>query len=232
MSKVVPWWQDLSGGIVGGCAGIVIGHPLDTLKLRIQTGQFRHATAALTDALHHGGVCELFKGLTSPVVGNVPMQALIFGVYGQSLRWLEGGQVSDTPRLSSVIVAGQAAGMLQLLAMCPAEHCKVLLQQRCGLNKAAYKGSFDCARSIVRLHGVSGLYKGAFACFMRDVGSGSYGIYYGAYELTRQQMLRSVADNCDAHGQIHPVSTLAAGARCGLLSWTWCYPFDVIKSRV
>ena len=35
-----------------------------------------------------------------------------------------------------------------------------------------------------------------------------------------------------AKRELHPVATMAAGGACGLISWTWCYPVDVVKSRI
>ena len=114
------------------------------------------------------------------MLGNAPLQAILFGVYGSALRAFE-GEVSDTPRLSSVVAAGQVAGLITLLVTCPTEHCKILLQHQresAGSGSAAtraggrrlYTGSIDCGRDILRRHGLRGLYKGMLACFVRDVG--------------------------------------------------------------
>ena len=114
------------------------------------------------------------------MLGNAPLQAILFGVYGSALRAFE-GEVSDTPRLSSVVAAGQVAGLITLLVTCPTEHCKILLQHQresagsgSGAARAGgrrlYTGSIDCGRDILRRHGLRGLYKGMLACFVRDVG--------------------------------------------------------------
>ena len=228
---MAAWWHDFVGGVVGGSAGIFVGHPLDTIKLQLQTGQRAGVADAVRAAASTGG---LWKGMLSPLLGNVPIQATLFGTYGSTLRWLEGGQVSDTPQLSSVVLAGQAAGLVQLVAMCPTEHFKILVQQQAAggtpVGRAAYTGSIDCAIDIWRGHGLRGVYKGVWACFVRDVGICSYGMYYGVYEVVRQRLL--VAPEGGATRQIHPLKTIAAGAACGLVSWSWCYPFDVIKSKV
>jgi solute carrier family 25 carnitine/acylcarnitine transporter 20/29 len=236
----LPWWLDFAGGVAGGCAGIVVGHPLDTVKLRMQAGQFASPTAALTQTVRAEGVRGLYKGMLSPVLGNVPLQAILFGVYGKALRALEGGSVSDTPSLTSVVAAGQIAGLVQLVVMCPSEHCKILLQHQresagAGATMSAsgrrlYTGSIDCARDVLRKDGVRGLYKGMASCLVRDVGVCSYGMYYGVYEVVRQRFL--TPDPTDPSRAVHPLATLAAGSACGLVSWSWCYPFDVIKSRI
>jgi solute carrier family 25 (mitochondrial carnitine/acylcarnitine transporter), member 20/29 len=240
MAADVPWWLDFAGGVVGGCCGIVIGHPLDTIKLRMQAGQFATPTEALAQTMRAEGVRGLYKGMLSPVLGNAPLQAILFGVYGRALRELEGGSVGDNPSLVSVVAAGQIAGVVQLVVMCPSEHCKIMLQHQLetagggGTMDAAgrrlYTGSIDCARDIVRRDGIRGLYKGMTSCMIRDVGICSYGMYYGVYEFVRQRFL--TPDPTDPARAVHPLATLVAGAACGLASWSWCYPVDVIKSRV
>ena len=80
-------------------------------------------------------------------------------------------------------------------------------------------------------------------------------MYYGVYELCRQEFLTSSPGNSfpethviprnglltSSHGEgrsvrpgrsVSPGATLAAGSVCGLISWTWCYPFDLVKSRI
>ena len=32
-----PYWHDFLAGYVGGVCGVVIGHPFDTVKIRLQT---------------------------------------------------------------------------------------------------------------------------------------------------------------------------------------------------
>jgi solute carrier family 25 carnitine/acylcarnitine transporter 20/29 len=240
MAADVPWWLDFAGGVVGGCCGIVIGHPLDTVKLRMQAGQFATPTEAFAQTMRAEGVRGLYKGMLSPVLGNAPLQAILFGVYGRALRELEGGSASDNPSLASVVAAGQIAGLVQLVVMCPSEHCKILLQHQletAGANatkhstsRRLYTGSIDCARDILRRDGIRGLYKGMTSCMIRDVGIGSYGMYYGVYEFVRQRFLTPDPD--DPTRSVHPLATMVAGSACGLVSWSWCYPFDVIKSRI
>ena len=58
-----PWWLDFAGGVVGGCAGVVIGHPLDTIKLRLQAGQFGSSTQAFKQTVRAEGAAGLFKGM-------------------------------------------------------------------------------------------------------------------------------------------------------------------------
>lgn len=86
-------------GCAGGCAGIVVGHPFDTIKVRCygltiwrcrrvrlrcwqvrlqsdSAGKLAGPLMATKDLLRREGLGGLFKGIESPLIANVPIQAL------------------------------------------------------------------------------------------------------------------------------------------------------------
>ena len=80
---------DFVAGAVGGAAGIAVGHPFDAVKVRLQNDSARvfHGPAdAVRQALRREGVHGLFKGIETPLISSMPVNALIFGVYGFALR--------------------------------------------------------------------------------------------------------------------------------------------------
>jgi hypothetical protein len=97
MSEWYDTVKDLTAGTIGGCAGIVVGQPLDTIKVRLQAQGISSAANAMhytgpIDAffkmVKHEGPRSLFKGLMPPVIGNAPMNAIAFGAYGNASRVL------------------------------------------------------------------------------------------------------------------------------------------------
>ena len=64
--------QYLFGGISGMC-GILISHPLDTIKTHIQTG---NALSNFKPSLQN-----LYKGITIPLIGIGVEKAIVFGTY-------------------------------------------------------------------------------------------------------------------------------------------------------
>ena len=71
-------------------AGIIAGHPLDTIRVRIQMDSRNITTRhCLYETLKNEGFLSLWKGLAAPLVGAVPLNSLVFMVTEYSKRYLE-----------------------------------------------------------------------------------------------------------------------------------------------
>lgn len=94
-------------------------------------------------------VFALFKGMTSPLVGNGPLNAIVFAGYGSGLRWLDRWDGTESGRRPSVLrlgLAGAYGGLLQCVVATPTELVKCQLQvQRL---KARYHGPWDCVKKV------------------------------------------------------------------------------------
>jgi hypothetical protein len=80
--------KDLTAGTIGGCAGIIVGQPLDTIKVRLQSkpGVYSGVVNCLSTMVRTEGPRSLFKGLLPPLMGNAPMNAIAFGANGECCR--------------------------------------------------------------------------------------------------------------------------------------------------
>uniref|UniRef100_A0A224XGD7 Mitochondrial basic amino acids transporter n=1 Tax=Panstrongylus lignarius TaxID=156445 RepID=A0A224XGD7_9HEMI len=205
---------DFAAGCIGGCAGVIVGHPLDTVKVRLQTQDFKNpvyrgAWHCFKTILKNESVKGLYKGVTSPLAGVGLINAVVFGTYGIVQRYYDGGN------LYSQFIAGAAAGLLQSLICSPMELAKIRLQVEKGKSKC---GSLDCLIKIWQKQRIRGMYKGFSMTALRD--TPAYGVYFFTYELLT--------------GGKH-VSTLMmmfSGGVAGMASWLAVYPSDVIKSRL
>lgn len=127
-------------------------------------------------------------------------------------------------------MAGAMAGAVMSLANCPIELLKVRLQIQDPSRPRLYSNIFDCAWKTIRGSGLSGLYRGYSATFLRDVPS--FAAYFGAYEWMKS-MLSSTSDDRHSHtSSLHPLHALLAGGIAGIVAWLPCYPQDVVKSRI
>ena len=68
-----PTWQYYLKGAFAGMTGILLSHPLDTVKTHIQTG---HALRDFTPGLRN-----LYRGLLPPLLGVGLEKAVVFGTY-------------------------------------------------------------------------------------------------------------------------------------------------------
>lgn len=84
-------------------------------------------------------------------------------------------------------------------------------------------GAKISALSVVKELGLFGMYKGAKACFLRDIPFSA--IYFPAYAHTKVKL-------ADENGYNHPLSLLFAGAIAGVPAASLVTPADVIKTRL
>jgi solute carrier family 25 carnitine/acylcarnitine transporter 20/29 len=242
-SEVIATLQDLTAGTIGGCAGIIAGQPLDTVKVRMQTQDkaniiFRSPVDCFVKTAKLEGPRALFKGMTSPLVGNAPMQALTFGAYGNMRRILEGVfpiperqlKVREPPPYFHLCSAGCWAGLAQCVIASPVElvKCKLQIQRDATIAGVTprYTGPWDCLRQSIRSNGLlSGMFRGWWPTFWRDCPS--YGIYFGVFEFLKHHL---TPKDLDAKPSMSVL--LFAGAVTGVMTWASTYPFDVCKSIV
>jgi solute carrier family 25 carnitine/acylcarnitine transporter 20/29 len=221
--KVSPW-KDFVAGTVGGAAGIVAGHPFDTVKVRIQTSpeEYKGTFSSLIKIAKNEGITGLYKGMATPVMGVGFLSAICFGVYGNALRWLEtkrGQPRSKFEYYTDVFIAGSISGTIVCFIACPSENIKIRLQLQEDAAKKLYNGPFDCTRKIYKAEGMRGIFRGMAPTLLRDAGPG-YGSYFLFYEMLKDWWGTS------------PVALLTAGGLAGVCSWFSSYPFDVVKTRI
>ena len=100
--------QYLFGGISGMC-GILISHPLDTIKTHIQTG---NALSNFKPSLQN-----LYKGITIPLIGIGVEKAIVFGTYNYVLK-----------NTDCIPLSGAISGLTASLIISPYERIKILRQ--------------------------------------------------------------------------------------------------------
>ncbi|XP_043839646.1 mitochondrial basic amino acids transporter [Dromiciops gliroides] len=218
---------DFLAGCVGGAAGVLVGHPFDTVKVRLQVQSvekplYRGTFHCFQSIVKQESVFGLYKGIGSPMMGLTFINALVFGVQGNTIRALG----NDTPM--NQFLAGSAAGAIQCVICCPMELAKTRMQlQGTGeykLKTRTYKNSLDCLAKIYRQEGLRGINKGMVSTLIRETPS------FGFYFLTYDCLTRSLG--CEPEDNFVVPKLLLAGGMSGIVSWLSTYPVDVIKSRL
>lgn len=71
----------LSGG-VGGIGLVLVGHPLDLIKVRLQTStQYSSMRDCFQKTIARDGLRGLYRGMATPIVGITPIFAVCFWGY-------------------------------------------------------------------------------------------------------------------------------------------------------
>ncbi len=82
--------KNLFSGLMGGVANCLTGHPFDTLKVRLQTQPssnpvYTGVIDCCVKTLRSEGIGGLYKGVGSPLVGQMIFRGTLFTAYFQVL---------------------------------------------------------------------------------------------------------------------------------------------------
>jgi len=220
----------IAGGF-GGVAAVLVGHPFDLTKTRLQTakaGVYTGAVDVVKKALAADGVRGLYRGVVPPLLGITPIFAVSFWAYDASKTLIHAVTPNrSSSRLSTteLAMAGFLSAIPTTLVMAPVERAKVLLQvQQAGDKK--YKGVFDVFRVLYREGGIASVFRGSGATLARD-GPGS-AAYFAAYEVAKKALTPKGSDP----SQLNLGAIILAGGTAGVAMWSIAIPPDVIKSRI
>ncbi|KAJ2964688.1 hypothetical protein NQZ79_g461 [Umbelopsis isabellina] len=230
--------QDIIAGTIGGWAQVVVGHPFDTIKVRMQTQPnppvYNNAVDCFRALVKEEGPKGLYRGVTSPLAGIGICNAVLFTANGKFRRLLQGEDEKKELSLGQIGVAGLGAGFVMAFFNCPVELLKVKLQTQSsagviganGQLEPAYKGVIDCGVRTARANGFMGLYRGMSITLLRDVPS--FASYFITYEGLKKifQHLKGAENS-----ELTSIDLLMAGGLAGFGAWVPAYPQDVIKSR-
>lgn len=204
---------DFWAGYISGAVGILIGNPLDLIKVRLQGTRSPPrsgpvpagpaAAAAHTNpapnpsalARQFLSASTLLTGTAAPILGYGALNALLFVSYNSTEALLNRALLAPDARpvgdgratganLWTTWLAGAVGGLATWFVSTPTE----LVKCRAQMASAADPGvsSLAVARAVWRAEGLRGFYFGGAVTAMRD--SVGYGFYFWSYELCRQYM--------------------------------------------
>ncbi|KAE8382274.1 mitochondrial carrier domain-containing protein [Aspergillus bertholletiae] len=244
VNQTIAQIRSLAAGAAGGVCAVVVGHPFDLVKVRLQTAEKGVYSGAIDvvkrTVAREGLVRGLYAGVSAPLVGVTPMFAVSFWGYdvGKTLvgKVSEVRMENNTPQytIGQISAAGFFSAIPMTLITAPFERVKVLLQIQ-GQNppppgqKPKYSGGLDVVRQLYKEGGVRSVFRGSAMTLARD-GPGS-AAYFAAYEYIKRSLTPKDA-NGNATGQLSMPAVLAAGGAAGIAMWIPVFPVDTIKSRL
>ncbi|THW44151.1 hypothetical protein D6D25_04513, partial [Aureobasidium pullulans] len=237
---------DFWAGYVSGAAGIIIGNPLDIVKVNLQRGDRGTATlappitttspihpssASSTSSIHPAStitttknaatnLSTLLKGTAAPILGYGALNALMFMTYNRCMASLN-QDPSHPTSLSKTWIAGALGGLATFLVSAPTELIKCRAQV-----SGAEASSWGIARELWKERGLRGLYWGGGVTSLRD--SVGYGFYFWSYELSKRVLISEKAEGEKPEW----MTILLCGGIAGVVTWASVFPLDVIKTRV
>ncbi|KAK5615199.1 hypothetical protein CRENBAI_004481 [Crenichthys baileyi] len=175
---ISPLKNFFAGGFGGVCL-VFAGHPLDTIKVRLQTqpkpkpGEsllYAGTIDCLKKTLAKEGVKGLYKGMAAPIIGVTPMFAVCFFGFGLGKK-LQQRTPDDILTYPQLFAAGMLSGVFTTAIMAPGERIKCLLQIQATTGDVKYAGPMDCVKQLYRQSGIRGIYKGTALTLMRGSAS-------------------------------------------------------------
>jgi len=237
-------FRSLIAGGVGGVCAVIVGHPFDLVKVRLQTaekgmytGTFDVVKKTIT---REGPIRGLYAGVSAPLVGVTPMFAVSFWGYDLGKQLVETVSTVTVKNNAPQYTIGQisAAGFFSAIPMtiitAPFERVKVLLQiqgqkQLAPGEKPKYSGGIDVVRQLYKEGGVRSVFRGSAMTLARD-GPGS-AAYFAVYEIVKRSLSPKDADG-NPTGELSLPAIMTAGGAAGVAMWIPVFPVDTIKSRL
>ncbi|KAM3917490.1 electrogenic aspartate/glutamate antiporter SLC25A12, mitochondrial [Leptodactylus fuscus] len=212
-------------GSIAGAVGATAVYPIDLVKTRMQNQRssfvgelmYKNSFDCFKKVLRYEGFFGLYRGLLPQLVGVAPEKAIKLTV-NDFVRDKFTQRDGSIPLLAE-IMAGGCAGGSQVIFTNPLEIVKIRLQVAGEITT----GPRVSAVNVVRDLGFFGLYKGAKACFLRDIPFSA--IYFPVYAHCKAQF-------ANEEGHIGALQLLTAGAIAGVPAASLVTPADVIKTRL
>ncbi|KXN66953.1 mitochondrial folate carrier protein [Conidiobolus coronatus NRRL 28638] len=254
MSKSVSGSPAIDQAIAGLTAGTVstfILHPMDLVKTRLQANNKKLTLNSGLIGLSIGevrritstnGVMGLYRGITPNLLGSSLSWALYFGFYSKiKQRYssdLGDGRIATKMTKSEYMLASAQAGAMTTVFTNPIFVVKTRMLANDPTHPKAYSSFLNGIKSLYKLEGVRGLYRGFSAALI--------GTSHGAVQFLAYEQLKIWRWNLRNNRKLNQKPTDLETINAKLPTWeylwmsslsktiaaTLTYPYQVVKTRV
>eukprot|EP01080_Neovahlkampfia_damariscottae_P001303 gene1303-11387_t len=216
--------KTLFGG-AAGAVGATAVYPIDLVKTRMQNQReghrlYKNSGDCFKQIYAKEGLRGFYRGLVPQLVGVTPEKAIKL-VVNDILRDAFGAEDGEE-NIALETLAGCGAGGSQVIFTNPIEVVKIRLQIA-GEIAIQIGEKPKGAVAIVKELGFSGLYKGASACFLRDIPFS--GIYFPLYGNLKKWFKKEGEEPS-------AFNVLTSGSLAGAVAASLTTPIDVVKTRL
>lgn len=194
-----------AAGICGGSLGILLTHPIDTIRVRMVASE-----ASALQVIKKIYSSSSWRGFWFGVTPPVAIRGCAFGTNRIGLSY--GKRISN-----SVFFQGCCAGFLPALIETPMHVVKIRAQVQNGKSNFQETLSYyyKYSRNLVRTGGIKALYRGFGVSTMIYIPG--FGVFYSTYDFFKKKR--------PSYGLLNP-----AAAIC--VSWLFVYPFEVCRTKL
>ncbi|KAJ5380551.1 Mitochondrial dicarboxylate transporter [Penicillium cataractarum] len=224
-----PFWF----GGSASCFAAAVTHPLDLVKVRLQTrapdapksmvGTFAHI-------LRHNGFTGLYNGLSAALLRQITYSTTRFGIYEElKSRFAKPStdSSSTSPGFLTLLGIACASGLIGGFVGNPSDVLNVRMQSDAALPPAQrrnYRHAFHGLVQMTKTEGVASLFRGVWPNSTRAILMTASQLT--SYDIFKRLCIEQVGmgDNVGTH--------FTASFLAGFVATTVCSPVDVIKTRI
>lgn len=197
-------------GAFGGCLGILLSHPFDTIRIRIQSNNhYSGILDCIKKSYYNNGIKSFYKGITPPIIGMAIEKSIVFGTYNYMNKYHNFNHFNS----------GLIAGFLCSIIVTPVEKIKINLQD---IKK--HNNSLSVIKDIYKNHGLLGFYKGWSITLFREIPG--FGLYFSFYNFLEKKTI-NITNKKPNNFQV-----ALYGGLSGAFAWVFIYPPDIIKTHM
>ncbi|XP_066930720.1 mitochondrial ornithine transporter 1-like isoform X1 [Clytia hemisphaerica] len=225
---------DFISGSNGGIACVMVGQPLDTVKIKMQTysSVYKNSFSCFWNIMKSEGPRGLYAGTMPAIASNIIEHSALFFFYGQCQNFVASlVKVDNIDHLSTVQkgYAGSLCSFFLGFVLCPPELLKCRLQTARELHGSTTSITMrSTIMDVFRKEGVLGFYQGLSALLLREVPANFF--YFAGYEGVKK--LLQTPEEQEAGAKTAAWKLIVSGGVGGMTYWTSIYPVDVMKTKL
>lgn len=220
-----PKYIGFIAGMFSGVTKNAVGHPFDTVKVRLQTseGRFKGPMECVINTFKAEGIRGFYKGFTPPLVGWVMMDSVMLGLLHLYRRLLHENVYPEYKKLpmSGLLLAALGSGWTVSFVAAPIEQFKARLQVQYDVKTSVYKGPLDVAVKLWKISPKT-WFTGLFPTM---VFRANFIFWWGSYDIIKEW--------AEAHTSLSNTAVnFWAGGLSATVFWIFAYPADVVKQVI
>lgn len=222
-----PKYVGFVAGMFSGVTKNAVGHPFDTIKVRLQTappGRFTGPMDCVWQTIKKEGPQGFYKGFTPPLVGWVLMDSVMLGSLHVYRRYVKDYIYPDEKKLPLMghVIAGLGSGWTVSFVAAPIEQFKARLQVQYDAKTKIYTGPIDVVKKLYGISGIRGIYSGLLSTMIFRT---NFIFWWGSYELFTQYFQNNT-------NLSNPSINFWSGGLSATVFWIFAYPADVVKQTI
>ncbi|KAJ5776181.1 uncharacterized protein N7511_001192 [Penicillium nucicola] len=222
-----PFWF----GGSASCFAAAVTHPLDLVKVRLQTrapDAPRTMVGTFGHIVKNTGFTGLYSGLSAALLRQMTYSTTRFGIYEElKSRFATPTEAGGAPNMLSLVGIACVSGFIGGIAGNPADVMNVRMQSDAALPPAQrrnYRHAFHGLVQMTKTEGFGSLFRGVWPNSTRAILMTASQL--ASYDTFKRMCIEKagMADNLGTH--------FTASFMAGFVATTVCSPVDVIKTRI